>query len=389
MEKGGLTKSATIVDDFLEVKYNSDLAQFYIINYRDTGFIIISGDNRLNPVLAYSDSRNFPICDSIMPSGLLGWLSSTCNMVDSIRKSNREQDVVAKYNWERALSGASSMFRIDERNSFTTKSASTTQTTDLSSIVWVFGENSDIMDCSMEGQKISEYYIYVPELLSTNWHQGMGYNELLDFGSCLFTGNGNYAVGCVAIAVGQVMMYNRYPSSFNWNAIYNSGQPYGNATNVFLKGLGDPGNLNMEYGCESTSDNNRTLIYLHNQGYSSAYKMSTVDPVKITNNLRYGHPVLFSGGHQSGWWVFAQFVEGHMWVCDGIKSYYYDKCFVAGGSYDTKTEIDHDFQYYHMNWGWGGTANGWYSYGGFTPKEDDGTPHDLNYLNRVIVDIKP
>lgn len=58
-----------VISDYLELKNNGAEPELYIINYPNSGYIIISGDDRLIPILAYSEKSHFPLCDSIVPSG--------------------------------------------------------------------------------------------------------------------------------------------------------------------------------------------------------------------------------------------------------------------------------------------------------------------------------
>ena len=42
----------------------------YIVNYSNGGFMMISADNRLNPILAYSESNSFVVDENLYPVGL-------------------------------------------------------------------------------------------------------------------------------------------------------------------------------------------------------------------------------------------------------------------------------------------------------------------------------
>lgn len=83
------TRGINDLSDYLEMKQDSEIPQLYIINFKEGGFIIISADKRIEPILAYSESSNFPLNDfSNMPFGLSFWLNSTCNFIDSVRHEN-------------------------------------------------------------------------------------------------------------------------------------------------------------------------------------------------------------------------------------------------------------------------------------------------------------
>ncbi len=52
---------------------------------------------------------------------------------------------------------------------------------------------------------------------------------------------------------------------------------------------------------------------------------------------------------------------GHIWNCDGITSYSTVTCFAAGACFDTRDELNMNLQFLHMNWGWYGDCDGYYS----------------------------
>ena len=82
-----------------------------------------------------------------------------------------------------------------------------------------------------------------------------------------------------------------------------------------------------------------------------------------------------SGGDQNG-------DNRHTWVCDG---YMYSKyCLYFNGVYVGINEFEH----LHMNWGWNGTADGWYSVDSFNPINDEGS-HNLNFIKRMTINIIP
>lgn len=358
-QKSPLDKS-TIIDEYFEFKRNGKLAEFYIINYCKSGFAIISADDRLSPVLAYSENSHFPLRDNNWPYGVTDWLNSTSALIDSIRNNKMGQDISAKHHWETAKNG---------NNNLKSKilSSRTTQNGNISSIIWVEGEGYDQDDCGYEGHVIAEYFLYVPQLLNTTWGQIDGYNESLTYNACTTTTNGKYPVGCVPVAVGQVMNINRIPSSFNWDNI-NAG---GITTNNFLRDLGLPANLNVNYDCSGSSASlSNAVTYLHSIGYSQAATTNSINISIIQNNLSYSYPVILAGG-------------SHVWVCDGIQSYYNVVCYVSGANYDTREDLNMNMQFLHMNWGYEGDFDGWFSIWDYTPG-----PYNFNSNNILVYDIK-
>ncbi len=70
----GNTSKFKEIEKVLSVPDNEGNPSYYIVNYKDDGFIMISADNRTNPIRAYSLTEKFPMESDELPSGLLGWL---------------------------------------------------------------------------------------------------------------------------------------------------------------------------------------------------------------------------------------------------------------------------------------------------------------------------
>ena len=67
LKKGGINervvKRINIIDD------ESGFPFYYLINFKDEGFVIISADNRLIPILAFSDQDSFEVLPEKYPLG--------------------------------------------------------------------------------------------------------------------------------------------------------------------------------------------------------------------------------------------------------------------------------------------------------------------------------
>lgn len=152
---------------------------FYIINYKDGGFLILAADNRSIPVLAYSDTETFDMSAEYYPSGLVQWLTDTKEDIKYLRENNIEQNVEAKISWTSI-------------NAFHQKVP------------------------PIEGEGCENEYEQVDRLLSTKWNQGLGYNTYMPLKNCSSLPNGRAWAGCVPVAIAQVMKYHQYPTSYNW-----------------------------------------------------------------------------------------------------------------------------------------------------------------------------
>ena len=206
----------------------------------------------------------------------------------------------------------------------------------------------------------------VEPLMSCQWNQSSPYNDLAP----LYNETGGRCVtGCVATAMAQVMYYHKHPEMgtgshqylwvctnpvgksatlsanfgqtiYNWASMidsYKSGyttqQASAVATLMYHCGV----SIDMGYGQSSGAYTEKVPVALNNYfGYDANYqriqkKMYPADSLNavIAAELKAQRPVIVSGSNDEG---------GHAFVCDG--------CDNRG--------------YFHINWGWGGSNDGYY-----------------------------
>lgn len=190
--------------------------------------------------------------------------------------------------------------------------------------------------------------------ISTQWSQGYPYNI-----------SGYENLGCVTIAVGQLMKYYRIPNSFNWNAMPDNGT----STELcnFLKNL----RAELQITVDGKGSNERAMQVLRNYGYNCS--IQNHDMGKLMSYLMYqAKPVYAYGADLRD----KDNPSAHAWVIDGCsntdKYVEYSLYVLSPRAYpDFEFEIADDCspeRYYiqngvtsfHMNWGWGGLHDGWY-----------------------------
>jgi len=216
---------------------------------------------------------------------------------------------------------------------------------------------SDILDGSSPLRSAGEDPMSViGPLVEAEWHQGTGWNSY-----CPEDPNGpgghTYA-GCVAVAMAQVMHYWKFPESgtqlycyvhstygeqcadfantvYTWDRMPNDVPNEEIARLLYHTGV----SMNMNYSPYS-SGASTNLVYdrlIRYFGYdpNSRYEfesMYTGDWIELlVNELENGRPIIYRGYDPAG---------GHAFVVDGFN--YQDSLF-------------------HVNWGWGGSWNGWYN----------------------------
>lgn len=280
-------------------------AAYYVFNnVMNHGYVIIAGDDRVPPVLGYSDSGSFDAED--IPAAMQEWLDGYAAQIEAI-----------------AL-GAEPEQRSSAREA-------------------------------------------IAPMLNVNWSQGMPYNVLLPHinGS----DNAHAYVGCVAVAMAQVMSYWQYPPrptktipgytsnagktyavtmpslqpmDFDWenmqNTYYINDSTSTECMAVANFMLYSTTAMQSSFGLTSTGSYTRNIPaklieyfgyknsahYIYREDFSTEGWEET-----IYAELAAGRPVAYGGNKQSA---------GHAFVCDG---------------YDGEGM-------FHINWGWNGKSNGYF-----------------------------
>lgn len=328
------TTAAKKVKSIKPVKYNNEENLFYIINYEDGGFVILSADNRLAPILAYSDTSVFRTDANDYSSGLVGWLGATSDTIKSLRKSNMVQSLSVRKEWDSYYSKR----LVEPENMPKTMSLP-----------------DDSNNCVDE-------YEQVGPLTTTQWDQGCGYNDLMPPINCSVNQTcGKAWAGCVPIAIAQIMKYHKFPTTYNWANM----PPSGGSTTIasLIKDIHNSIGSSISYSCDGTSvssDYNVAVIFTRfNYSYAS-YGNYSSETVK--QQLRSKKPVILSGGPKENFLFFTYRGDGHMWVCDGFR-----RTKICSFNDDGTVYSAVGYLYLSMNWGWNGYENGWYAFNNFNP----------------------
>lgn len=291
-------------------------ADYFVFNFPDGGgFAIISGEDRVRPVLGYSHEGSFD--PDNLPRNLRGMLASYREQITQAVSRDIEATEEVAAEWSNILSSAMP------------KTRATTMAT-------------------------------------AKWNQADPYNR-----KAPKIGKDSTMTGCVATAMGIVMKYHEYPAAavnppekntytvgddevsatitygaYDWDNMldsytagsYTDTQADAVATLLFHCGV----NVEMIYGTESSSANNKLAAKALRDvfGYSpeirylcrEAYRWKEWKAM-LREELDSGYPVLYDGYDSS------DDGGGHAFVCDG---------------YDEN-------DYYHINWGWGGYADGYFA----------------------------
>ena len=213
-------------------------------------------------------------------------------------------------------------------------------------------------------------------LLNTNWKQKEPYNNTIAY----YKGYGTL-VGCVAVAVGQIMAYHKKNThkNYNWSAIHQkniSGDDKTTKTEIsnFLWDVAE--GVKMKYGTSESGTNiTDTAYYFHDSGYRISgwfnwlgyYVANDYDFNTVKNELDNNRPVFLSANAcRRDWFFFYTYSKGHAWVADGYKIIeHYKRIKTDTGIHGSITYHTSNYRtkMIHMNWGWGrNKSDGWTTY---------------------------
>ena len=314
-------------------------SDIFIYNIGTQGFIIISGNTILPPILGYSNQGVFPSMEEA-PENFSGWIRHYSDMIHYAIAQDLQPEPKILQMWEDA-----------QRGFFPTKSTTT-----------------------------------VDPLIATRWNQDCFYNEY-----CPSTGGGWWGggpcghayAGCVACAMAQVMKYWNWPeqgigshsythseygvqhadfgaTTYQWDQMPIEIYSHNDAVATLMYHCGV--SVNMNYGPGGSGAQSPDVEYACRSyfGYCGAkYRQkssySEEDWIAlIKDELDLSHPFYYSGSSGSA---------GHAFVCDG---------------YDSNDLI-------HFNFGWSGAGDSYcslYDVNGYNQGQ-------AAVFNMVPMDIRP
>lgn len=228
-------------------------------------------------------------------------------------------------------------------------------------------------------------------LLKTEWSQDGMYNDNV---TTTCEGAEQALVGCVAVAVGQIMTYHKKPSNIkgrdmHWDDMQSSIEidflnDIGKKDIQYLLWrLGGNDLLKMEYGCNvSSAYDDYAVETFRELGYERAV-MERYSYDLVFNNLIDKKPLYIGGGKKGT-------NKGHAWVLDGYRSekrkvteYVLDYC--VNREYVDMINFEAKDEYVHNNFGWGVGSSGWLSIGVFNASQVVWWCKECNFDQNVII----
>ena len=349
-----LTNNPSITDapvaSLVQTKTEADgTIDFYVFDISPSGFVIVSATDNVTPILAYSTESHFQT--GTPQVGISEWMAHTSSAIHQSVLQQIPAPAPASRLWASYMQG---------QNPSATRGGA------------------------------------VKPMLSTTWNQDPYYNVLCPYDNA---NHGRSVTGCVATTMAQIMKYWSFPltgvGSYSYvdsagsdGFSYNIGRQQADfgATSYSWKdmpaslGAGDSIVGQLLYQCGVAVGMNYSALgssaYFDAPGHASAfsafttyfsYDAQTIKYVAkgsysasdwlalIENELDEGRPVFYTGQDTAN-------IGGHAWVCDG---------------YDANGNL-------HMNWGWGGTDNGYYNV-----TDLDAAPYNFSWSQSAIIGIQP
>ena len=353
------------------------LSNLYIVERTDkAGFVVISADDRVQPVLAYSTTN---VAGDEIPINALDWFRGYDGEIAYCVSNNVQATEEVRAQWNQLIGNQAQTPAPNSQNG--------------------------VLDVPLGTQ--SNNNAVVGPLLTTAWNQAPLYNNYCPYDS-------NYGertvVGCVATAMAQIMKYWNYPTRGTGTKTYHAYSYDGNS---------DHGMLNVNFG-NTTYDwaNMPTILSMSStqtqihavallsyhcgvavemmygvseRGGSSAYTNGDYSPTAeyafktyfgykntlesayrgsfsdaqwdavLRSELNANRPILYRGSGTGG---------GHAFVCDGYDNY----------------------GLFHYNWGWGGSYNGFFASNNLAPGGGGIGSNQSNTFNAsqaAIIGIEP
>ncbi len=309
------------VDDIMitgsSQRVENGIPVYYIFHMNTGGYVIVSADDVVSPVIAYSFWSEFGIEQE--PPQFTSWMDNIRDQIVYHIERNSAPTEAIMADWQRLTTDETGQLK------------------------------------PLKGERA------VKPLLISKWNQGAYYNELCPADP---DGPGGHVyAGCVATAMAQVMYYYRFPATGTGSHTHYSS--YGPLTADFA-------NTNYQWDAmlpsiQSTNTAVATLL-LHcgiavDMGYSpngsGAYSDDAAEAMK--NYFRYDPSTQMVSKSNYSNTAWANLLRDQL---DDRKPMYYHG-FGSGGHAFNVDGYQDDF--FHFNWGWGGSYNGFFNLNNLNP----------------------
>ena len=331
---GQKTRGALTVSPSLVLSTKIGEPALYVFNNQDAkGFMVVSADDAITPLLGYSDEGE--ATDDISPA-MRDWLEQYAQQIEYARN------------------------------------------------------NSLVAQMPEKGVTLPNWSPIQP-LVKTQWNQTKPYNTY-----CPKSGNNLTPTGCVATAMSQVMKYWNYPEKGQGSITYTSSSlginlsmNFGNTTFEWNQ------MLDSYTGNYTTAQGNAVAKLMQAAGYavkmnyapSASGAVSGVIPNALVQYFNYDKGITFKRREQYTYTDWAAMIYDNL---SKIGPVIYDGQ-GEGGGHSFVCDGYNGNGYFHFNWGWGGSGDGYYVLDALNPSSlgTGGGTGGFNFIQDVIFGIQP
>lgn len=342
-ERTGLDASRIVISEIDEY-FCEEYLTAYIINLSPAAYVIVAADDTCLPVIGYSMENPFP--KSLDSPAFRMFFEQKMDEVRYAITSQIEPPLKTREEWKRLA---------------------------------VYSDKFQPVKSSKA----------VQPLLTSKWSQDRYYNAFCPEDISSPPGyDGRVPVGCVAVAIGQIMRYHAYPergrfawsytpaehpeygeqsadfdnTTYHWSNMPTQLYAYNNDVARFLYQCGVA--VSMNYGPDASgadpNDARAALIWFFRYSAEASLLFRDLYNYEVWEEmmkaeLDASRPI-FYGGYGTG---------GHAFVMDGYT-------------------VNNGLDWFHMNWGWAGSGDGWF----FLSNLQVGNSN-FSYNQQAIINIQP
>ena len=302
---------------------------YYVFENSVGGFVIVAGDDVVNPILGYSNEGNFNVDN--MPENLKYWMNELRGGINYLRENNAQPDNETRAAWDDINSGKPASRAVEREVLLET--AKWNQTTPFNNMCPTIEGKKTYVGCVPTAMAIMMRYYQWPQA-------GVGYLEGYDYED-----EQGYVRFVDGYPLGHEYDWDNMPLDFS-----NYTQTQADAVAQLMKDCSVAAQAKFDVvgsGGTGAYEKHAMLALIKHMSYDAGafyYEKEMFTNLQwrkmLYQSISSNNPVWYSGNSAS---------SGHSFILDG---------------YDSNGN-------FHVNWGWGGQYNGYFDFPNFREYDVD------------------